>query len=79
MPLPPDPPKNQSVSMKWTTEKPKTAGNYWVKAPNLTPRISLYHECHGQGWLVGVYDMNNYGSPAEYAGPIPLPNAQADS
>jgi hypothetical protein len=60
----------------WTTERPTRAGYYWVRAPKLTSRVSHFYHAHGQPWLTNDYLHLDfaYGTPVEYAGPLPSPN-----
>ncbi len=67
-----------SIALKWTRERPKIPGYYWIRTPLLSQRISHFYFAHGQDWLTSSYTdfgtrYSHYGQPAEYAGPIPAP------
>lgn len=63
----PDP----AAPLRWTSQRPKVTGFFWIKAKNLSPRIADF-TLHGRRILCGYDDLNHYGSP-QFAGPIPPP------
>jgi hypothetical protein len=62
--------------------KPTIPGWYWIKAPNLSPRIDKFAH---PGWdkrhcycpYTGGDILNLHGRPYMYAGPINEPNKEA--
>lgn len=66
-------------ALVWTTDKPTVPGWYWLKAPNLSPRIDKFSH---PGWdkthcycpYTGGDILNLHGRPYMYAGPINEPN-----
>ena len=62
----------------WTTEKPTVPGWYWLKAPNLSPRIDKFShpnwdKRHCYCPYTGGDILNLHGRPYQYAGPIEEP------
>lgn len=66
----------------WSTEIPTVEGWYWIKAPNLSPRIDRFtHPSWDKKHCYCPYSggdvLKLHGRPYEYAGPLPEPNVQA--
>ncbi len=69
----------QETRLEWMTETPAAEGWYWIKAPNLSPRVDRFcfaswdkSRCYCP--YSGGDILNLHGRPYEYAGPLPEPN-----
>lgn len=67
-------------ALVWTTEQPQVEGWYWIKAPNLSPRIDKFtHTSWDKSKCYCPYSggdiLELHGRPYQYAGPLAEPNA----
>lgn len=72
------PPSGGKDELVWTEQQPTEPGWYWMRAPNLTPRIEKFYRLFK--WSTECtcsYIIHNslgvYGEPFEFAGPLPRP------
>jgi hypothetical protein len=59
--------------LRWSRTPPSAPGFYWVRAPQISPRVEKFYEAAQGMRSTDFYAEWIHGKPVEYAGPILKP------